>query len=505
MDSSNIEFSQLGKNGYILKSNHPYPDNFIDEVVNELTVSPKDNGYGKVKAFHLYRYDKFGNWSFPRYYGLKKFGPPDNFLFRSGKPLNFEFKLKIRPEQIEPINCVLNGFKENGGGILSARTGLGKTICAIYCISKLKCKTIVIVNRVELIRQWKRELERCLSNIKVGEIRGEIFDIDNKDIVIGMVNTLSMKKYNAKKFRNFDLLIVDECHNVASEVFHLCLPKIQTKYTLGLSASPYRKDGLFNVVEWFLGPVVFKSDNNIDSKMKVIVNFIRYSVKSRYAVTQFSVSNQKPNISGMINNIANNPERTNFIVECIKWILRNNNETETEKRKILLMSDRKILLRNLNDKLNELNISNGLYIGDMKPEEYQITKEKDVILGTYSICGTGFDLPALNTLILGTPRTDILQIVGRILRKQHEINPLILDIVDEFSIFKFQGRARMRYYEKNKLTINEILINDPSQFDYNQLCDVSKRRKYEHHTGVNEVNEEEEEKEIELPQIEPII
>jgi superfamily II DNA or RNA helicase len=86
----------------------------------------------------------------------------------------------------------------------------------------------------------------------------------------------------------------------------------------------------------------------------------------------------------------------------------------------------------------------------MKPEELDQSNLKRIIIGTYKMCAEGYDNPRLNTIILGTSKRDIVQIVGRILglRCSGNIQPKIVDIVDTYSTFAGQGYARKKYYKQ---------------------------------------------------------
>ena len=74
------------------------------------------------------------------------------------------------------------------------------------------------------------------------------------------------------------------------------------------------------------------------------------------------------------------------------------------------------------------------------------------MIATYAMAEEGLDVPSLTTLILVTPRTDVTQAVGRILRKKHE-RPLVIDIIDQHSVFKNQWEKRKKFYLKNKYSI----------------------------------------------------
>ena len=127
----------------------------------------------------------------------------------------------------------------------------GKTVIALNIISKLKTKTLVIVHKGFLVEQWIERIQQFLPKARIGKIQGQIIDIEDKDIVIGMLQSLSMKEYPQNMFKEFGLLIVDEVHHIAAEVFVRSLFKIITKNVLGLSATIQRKDGLSKYLKCF--------------------------------------------------------------------------------------------------------------------------------------------------------------------------------------------------------------------------------------------------------------
>ena len=167
-----------------------------------------------------------------------------------------------------------------GGGLLELYTGYGKTVCALKIIADLNVKTIIIVHKEFLLRQWVERIEQFLPDAKVGRLQGSTIDIKDKDIVIGMLQSLSMKDYEIELFKSFGLTIVDECHHIGAEVFSRALFKVVTKYTLGLSATMKRKDGLTKVIKMFLGKVVVKKER--EGKEKVCVKTINYEVVDEY-------------------------------------------------------------------------------------------------------------------------------------------------------------------------------------------------------------------------------
>ena len=108
----------------------------------------------------------------------------------------------------------------------------------------------------------------------------------------------------------------------------------------------------------------------------------------------------------------------------------------------------------INDNIGPNNV--GQYVGGMKPNELRVSQDKDIILGTFSMASEGMDIPKLNTCILGSPKSDVEQSVGRIFsEKEHDRthHPLIIDIIDDFSLFKKQADKRQTLYRKMNFKI----------------------------------------------------
>ena len=111
----------------------------------------------------------------------------------------------------------------------------------------------------------------------------------------------------------------------------------------------------------------------------------------------------------------------------------------------------------------------------MKKKDLKESESKKILLGTYPMANEGLDIPSLNGLVLATPKSDIIQTVGRISRVKHEnIQPLIIDLVDNFSIFERQGKKRLDLYRKNKYEVEDIKYD----LDKNEIFE---RKRYHYH------------------------
>ena len=274
-----------------------------------------------------------------------------------------------------------------------------------------------------------------------------------------MVQSLSMKEYPEDTFKSFGLVIFDECHHLGAEVFSKCMAKVQSKYMLGLSATPNRKDGLRKVFEWYIGDIAYMTKETRDDD--AIVNIIKYySEDQKYSKVETTFQG-KPCVPRMINNICNYVERTDLIIKQLLPLYK-------EGRCILILSDRRNHLSDIEKILMKHDIECGHYVGGMKPQALRDAQEKNVILGTFSMASEGMDIPKLNTMILASPKSDIVQSVGRILRQKKETRkfiPLIIDIDDDFSTFKNQSKKRLAYYNKCKYDIT-IYDLDGTNYKY---------------------------------------
>ena len=439
----------LSRNGYKIKKSE-LNIKTLKEIKKDLTVNPfviGDFGNGSEKRFSLFM-ESPSSLYIPRFYAQEKFGEPTINKMEEGESIHLKFNGSLRPEQEPIIDLYQEACTKKGGGLISLKCGGGKTVLALYIIALLQKKTIVIVHKDFLMTQWRDRIQQFLPEARIGKIQQNTIDIENKDIVLAMVQSLSQKEYDSEVFSSFGLAIFDECHHLGAEVFSKSMAKVASKYMLGLSATPDRKDGLRKVFEWFIGPMVyFTKEKNKDYIETRIYEY--YDEDPIYTKLEL-LYNKKPCLPRMINNICDHVPRNIFINEIIK--------SEYEKgRKILVLGDRREYL-NRTQKWCHENIQNniaGQYVGGLKPSELRDSQEKDIILGTFSMASEGMDIPKLNTIILASPKSDVIQSVGRILREKANVrkfHPLVIDFKDthpNLSVFNRQCDKRIIFYKKN--------------------------------------------------------
>jgi superfamily II DNA or RNA helicase len=439
--------SYLGQKGYtILKSDLTIKQQtFIKE---QLTVKPYVPGspVQVQKSFAAYR-ESDKKLYLPRYYGEELFKKASVNKLTEGDDIELTFQGQMRDYQVPVVNKYLEHVSQGGGGLLELYCGWGKSDATLYIIAALKKKAIIIVHKEFLMNQWIERINKYFPNAKIGKIQGQIIDIDGKDIVLCMLQSLSMKDYPASLFDSFGLTIIDEVHHISSEVFSNALFKLVTKYMLGLSATMNRSDGTTKVFKMFLGEVVYKKERDKDEKL--IVRGITYKVNDdEYNELELDFRG-KPASSKMLSKICAYNRRTEFILTVLKDMILEN-----PKQQIMVIASYRNILNYIFEAVNHRNIGTvGYYVGGMKESALKLTESKQIVLATFSMASEGLDIKSLSTLFMVTPMTKIEQAVGRILRQKHDFNPVVVDIIDIHANFQNQWKKRKLFYKKQNYKI----------------------------------------------------
>jgi superfamily II DNA or RNA helicase len=335
--------------------------------------------------------------------------------------------------------------------LLGDGTFTHNTVISLNIACHFKLKTLIIVHKTFLLNQWKERIEQ-FTNASIGILQRDKIDY-KKDFVIGMLQSIAKDKYPEKYFKKFGLVIFDEAHHAPSQYFSKALPMISCKKTLALSATPERNDKMEKVLYWYFGDVIHKAEKKKNNK--VIVQLIDYKLNNKNFKEfklGFTGDVNKPKT---ITNLTTIKERNLFIVQTIKDLFDN------PERNILILSDRVEHLNTLYQLLtihikfqNKDEPDMGYYIGKLKQKELDKSATKRIILATYGMAAEALDIPQLNTLILSTPRSDVEQAVGRILRKQdYHLEPIIIDIVDSLKSCSNQSNHRKKLYRKMHFNI----------------------------------------------------
>ena len=630
MDDDDIA-TYIGWKGYtIYKKNISVQEQQM--LRKELNVKPfvPKSSLMKPQPFPVYRESK-NKIYVPIFYGMEVYGEPDEIRIDDGKKINVSFKGELRPKQKPVVKKFMKHIKKKNSGLLALHTGFGKTCLALNIISKIKLKTIIIVHKEFLLRQWVERIEQFLPDAKVGKIQAKTIDTEGKDIVICMLQSLSMKEYPKDMFREYGFSIYDECfpyktkihtenglinigslyeewknkevlpkilsfnritkkfeykymsyawrkerkdlikikmskrvinctpehkiltkngyieanklkigdliiskydkthitniispalnedygylkvtsvdyfenkgdnrckkpyvydievqdnhnfvigsdkeyidgpvvsncHHLGAEVFSKAFYKVVTKYSLGLSATINRKDGLTKVIKWFLGDVVCKLERKGEDN--VLVKVINYETTDEDFNKIETDWRGQIKYTTMVKKLCEFNNRSEFILKVLSDLLKGN-----PNQQIMILAHQKKLLQYLHDAIRHRTIATvGYYVGGMKEKDLKISEGKKVIIATYAMAEEGLDIKSLTTLIMATPKVDVRQSVGRILRQKHN-EAVVVDIVDSHSLFQRHFTKRKTFYRKSKFKVIQTNMNGYQNGDWETIYD----------------------------------
>lgn len=363
--------------------------------------------------------------------------------------------VELRDVQKEALDKIL----EYGGGVAILPTSAGKTILALALLTKIKESALITVPTTRLLYQWKRRVLDYLG-VEAGLVGAGHKDI--KPITIGIVN--SVVKVANEVWNNFGCIIVDENKYTGNKTHQTILYTLNSKWRLGMTADPIRSDGLEPTLYFFCGrKLIEKSYQDIKDHMTYPDIDI---VESPFDIAEEDIPKRDIIIDKDNNELNREALISTEVMKLItgdaernKLVLKKVEEYAVEGNRILVLSDRISHLKVLKDGLTKSIKSSILYskTSDVEAEKIieEIEKEDMVVFTTYQMFELGIDIPALNILILATPRKRIKQAVGRIVRQcEGKIEAVIVDIVDKFYMCQNLFRSRKVLYKELYPNIN---------------------------------------------------
>jgi superfamily II DNA or RNA helicase len=358
--------------------------------------------------------------------------------------VDISFHGQLRPFQEKALADILN----RDFGTLMAPTGAGKTVVALSAIAARRQPALVIVHTKELLNQWIARIQAFLQipRQEIGQIGGGKQTIGSR-ITVGMVQTIyKSARHVAPQIGH---LIVDECHRAPSRTFTQAVTAFDCRFMLGLSATPWRRDGLTKLIYWYLGDLVHEVDTTALQeaghilKAKVIWKDTDYQ-------TDLDPSEQ---YSRMLSELTQDHERNMLISRDVIREAQNGGGT------CLVLSDRKEHVATIRDLVAGHGIDAAVLTGETPRKEREAIVERlnaggiKVLCATGQLIGEGFDCKGLQTLFLASPiKFDgrVLQYVGRILRPAPgKSEATVFDYLDRnVGPLRAAARARARTYRQ---------------------------------------------------------
>ena len=330
-------------------------------------------------------------------------------------------------------------------GVLQAPTGSGKTVMALSIIAERRQPCLIIVHSKELMDQWIKRIEEFLGipPAEIGIIGNGKHRI-GEQLTVGIINSIYPIAGSLKN--HFGHIVVDECHRCPSRTFTEAVTAFDCRFMLGLSATPYRRDGLTKLIGWHLGRKIEVRQADLTEE-DIIIDVEVISRETAF-VTDYDASEE---YSQMLSELTEDNSRNRLIVgDIIK-------EASNGGGVCLVLSDRKEHCHTLQDMLSKQGMNADVLTGSVCNGERKTIVERlnsggvKVLIATGQLIGEGFDAKSLQTLFLTTPvKFDgrLLQYLGRILRSAPgKSKAKVYDYCDvHVGVLAASARARQRVY-----------------------------------------------------------
>lgn len=415
-----------------------------------------DNGYICIPRGLLeHLIEKLKTAGIPYYISDKRMG---------GTAIKAEFIGELRDNQKKAVNALI----QYDNGILSAATAFGKTVVCSNLIARKQVNTLILLESSSLIEQWEKSLSTFLKideelpeyktrtgRIKkrkslIGIIQGAK-DTSTGIVDIAMVGSLYKKGEFHPRLKDYGMILVDECHHSASETISRILREVPAKYMYGVTATPFRSDGLDRINEMLLGPVRFE----YSAKEKAKEHGIDYLIVPRFTRAVSPHGRDRLHINEAYEIIRNNELRNEQIVDDIKSCITAN-RTPVVLTRFTEHAD--VLYDLLKDCADNVFLLTGK---KSKKERRELRTQMDsvpvteslILVATGQLIGEGFDYPRLDTLIMAAPvawKGLVEQYAGRLNRDfEGKQNVMVFDYIDaNIPVFDNMYAKRLKAYKR---------------------------------------------------------
>jgi superfamily II DNA or RNA helicase len=444
---------------------HQPPADFATELQSKLTLpNPEYTKAVKREAYvgHLDEHVRYYVWRgediviprgavglvlwLARRHGIR---PQIDDQTRTLDPVEFTFNGELRPYQ----KLAVGDVTKYDCGTLQAPTGSGKTIMALGAIAQRAQPALVVVHNKTLADQWVKRAGTFLGipAAEIGRIGGGEQTVGNR-LTIAIINSLA--KCARDVAPKVGHLVVDECHRVVASRYAKTIGAFDARYRLGLSATPYRRDGLTKVVSWIMGATV-----KVDKAPLV----------DSGAILPTEVDQRRTFFSTDLNGSKQYQQVLSELTECPNrnaLIARDIVRATTDDRRliVLVLSDRVAHCEALRDTLARCNVESVVLTGQVSTDARDVAlaqvdgQRVRVVIGTAQLIGEGFDFPKFGTLFLTTPikfSGRVVQVIGRVMRPSPgKSKAQIVDYVDQrVGVLRASGKARLRTYAAEGLAV----------------------------------------------------
>lgn len=349
---------------------------------------------------------------------------------------NIVFQGELREEQKVIKTEALENLNKYGTTLIACYPGFGKTSTSIYLSSIVKTKVLIVLNRLVLMDQWASAINKFCPQATVECLKPSKKNV-NMEADFFIINAINVSKYSHEFFSFIGLVIVDEAHLIVSTVLHESLQYLTPSYLIGLSATPYRPDGLNILLDLYF------SSNKIVRKLhrKHKVYKVNTGFEPEMECDRFG----KVIWGKVLESQCSSQVRNEMIVKIVKTFADRN---------ILILSKRIEQAQFLLTRLQEENV----HVASLFGTQIEFDKTARVLIGTTGKLGVGFDHEKMDTLILASDLEEyFIQYLGRVFRRT-DTEPIVFDLVDNNTILKRHFATRKKVYMEAGGTIHEMKI-----------------------------------------------
>lgn len=362
------------------------------------------------------------------------------------RPMPERLPLKFAGSLTHAQQKAMRTILSSAQGVLVAPPGAGKTVMGCFAVTKRRLPTLILAHRKPILEQWRGQLMELLSlpSSQIGQVGG---GRNRRSGVVDLAMIQSLKAIEDLEafFSGYGFLIVDECHHLPAFTFEACVRRAPIRFILGLTATPYRRDGLQDILYMQCGPIRYTMQD-------LETELVKQLVVRETSFTQ-PLDEQQP-IQEVFRELVQQEARNAFIREDVRRAV-------SEGRRCLILSQWKEHCRLLAEALATCGLQAVVLDGTLGKKERKTLLQRIestpraeplIVIATGQYLGEGFDCPQIDTLFLVFPlafKGKLVQYVGRALRSyEGKQRVVVYDYTDmQVAVLRSMHLKRLRAYK----------------------------------------------------------